>query len=286
MNMDMDETRSWPAPAKLNLLLKVVGRRPDGYHLLQTVFQFLDVTDDLVFRLRDDGAVRLLNPLPGVPEEQDLTVRAARLLQQETGVSAGVEIELRKRLPMGGGLGGGSSDAATVLTALNRLWGLGLEKEQLAKLGLQLGADVPVFIHAHSAWAEGVGEELTPVELPEPWYLVLTPACHVSTAEIFSDPDLTRDSSRITIADFLSGSRENDCLPVVTRRYPQVAEAMDWLGQFAEPRLTGTGASVFAVFEREQAARETLERLPRDYTGFVARGLNRSPLLERLEAAV
>lgn len=284
--MGMDETRGWSAPAKLNLLLKVVGRRPDGYHLLQTVFQFLDVADELAFRLRDDGVVRIRNPLPGVPEAQDLTVRAARLLQQETGISAGVEIELHKRLPMGGGLGGGSSDAATVLTALNRLWNLGLDKERLARLGLQLGADVPVFIHGYSAWAEGVGEELTPLELPEPWYLVLTPACHVPTAEIFSDPDLTRDSSRITIADFLSGSRENDCLPVVARRYPQVAEAMDWLGQFAEPRLTGTGASVFAVFEQEQAAREALEQMPCDYTGFVARGLNRSPLLERLEAAV
>ncbi len=286
MNTDWDEFQSWPAPAKLNLLLRVVGRRADGYHLLQTVFQFLDVADELMFRPRDDGVVRLLNPLPGVSEEQDLTVRAARLLQQETGVTAGVEIALRKRLPMGGGLGGGSSDAATVLTALNQLWGLGLEKERLARLGLRLGADVPVFVHGHSAWAEGVGEEITPLELPPAWYLVLTPACHVSTAEIFGDPDLTRDSARIKIADFLSGSRENDCLPVVARRYPPVAEAMDWLGQFAEPRLTGTGASVFAVFEREQAAREALQQKPRDCTGFVARGLNRSPLLERLEAAV
>jgi 4-diphosphocytidyl-2-C-methyl-D-erythritol kinase len=285
MIMDMAETHSWPAPAKLNLLLKVVGRRADGYHLLQTVFQFLDVADELRFRLREDGSVRLLNPLPEVPEEQDLTVRAARLLQQEAGISAGVEIELQKRLPMGGGLGGGSSDAATVLVALNRLWGLGLEKAQLARLGLQLGADVPVFVHGQAAWAEGVGEEITPVELPEPWYLVVTPSCHVPTAEIFGDPDLTRDSARIKIADFLSGSRENDCLPVVARRYPPVAEAMDWLGQFAEPRLTGTGASVFAVFEQEQAARDTMERVPRDYAAFVARGLNRSPLLDRLEAA-
>ncbi len=284
--IDRAESQSWPAPAKLNLLLKVVGRRPDGYHLLQTVFQFLDVADALTFRLRDDGVVRLLNPLPGVAEEQDLTVRAARLLQQESGSRGGVEIELRKQLPMGGGLGGGSSDAATVLTALNRLWDLGLEREQLARLGLQLGADVPVFVHGYAAWAEGVGEELTPVELPQPWYLVLTPACHVPTAEIFTDPDLTRDSPQITIADFLSGSRDNDCLPVVTRRYPPVAEAMEWLGQFAEPRLTGTGASVFAVFEQEQMAREVLEQMPHDYTGFVARGLNRSPLLERLKVAV
>ncbi len=276
--------QAWPAPAKLNLMLRVVGRRPDGYHLLQTVFQFLDRWDEIRFRVREDGVISRTFDLAGVPEEQDLACRAARLLQEAGGTPLGADIELHKRLPMGAGLGGGSSDAATVLVALNRIWGTGFSTDRLAQLGLGLGADVPVFVHGFAAWAEGVGERLTPVELPEQWYLVVVPDCHVSTAAIFSDPQLTRDSPQIKIADFFSGSRGNDCLPVVTRRHPEVAEAYRWLGRFAEPGLSGTGASVFAVFPDRDAAREVLDQLPARFSGFVARGLNRSPLLDRLDA--
>ncbi|OOZ37776.1 4-(cytidine 5'-diphospho)-2-C-methyl-D-erythritol kinase [Solemya velesiana gill symbiont] len=270
----------WPAPAKLNLLLRVVGRRQDGYHLLQTVFQFLDFGDRLRFRLRDDGQVRRLVELAGVPEARDLVVRAARLLQEEAGITLGADIELDKRLPMGGGLGGGSSDAATTLVVLNKIWRAGLSTEHLAELGLTLGADVPVFVRGVSAWGEGVGEHLTPVELPEPWFLVLVPGCEVPTADIFGDPDLTRDSPRITIRDFLAGRVENDCIPVVCRRFPEVAEAMDWL---AQPRLTGTGACVFAVFASEADALRVKEAAAGRYQAFVARGVNHSPLLKMVE---
>jgi len=272
----------WPAPAKLNLMLRVVGRREDGYHELQTVFQFLAISDSLDFRLRDDGRVRRVNEVSGVAEKADLTVRAARLLQAYANEGAGVDIRIEKRLPMGGGLGGGSSDAATVLVALNSLWDCGLDQDELGRLGLSLGADVPIFVHGHSAWAEGVGECLQPIELPEPWYVVLSPACHVSTGEVFQDPELTRDSSRITIRAFVAGDIRNDCLPVVRKHYPEVAQALDWLAGFSEARLTGTGACVFAGFESQQAARQVLEQLPEGTRGFIARGVNRSPLLDRL----
>jgi len=272
----------WPAPAKLNLMLRVTGRRPDGYHELQTVFQFLDLADRLDFRLREDGAIRRETPLPGVAEAADLCLRAARLLQQEAGVRQGVEIRLYKRLPMGGGLGGGSSDAASVLVALNRLWGCGLDEAALAALGLRLGADVPVFVRGRAAWAEGVGERLEPVELEQPWYLVLLPPCHVSTAEVFAAPELTRNSAPITIRAFVAGDRRNDCLPVVRSRYPEISQAIDWLGQFGEARLTGTGACVFAAFTERAQAEAVLADRPPGLDGWVARGLNRSPLLERL----
>ena len=272
----------WPAPAKLNLMLRVTGRRPDGYHELQTVFQFLDLADRLDFRLREDGAIRRETPLPGVAEAADLCLRAARLLQQEAGVRQGVEIRLYKRLPMGGGLGGGSSDAASVLVALNRLWGCGLDEAALAALGLRLGADVPVFVRGRAAWAEGVGERLEPVELEQPWYLVLLPPCHVSTAEVFAAPELTRNSAPITIRAFVAGDRRNDCLPVVRSRYPEISQAIDWLGQFGEARLTGTGACVFAAFTERAQAEVVLADRPPGLDGWVARGLNRSPLLERL----
>ena len=271
----------WPAPAKLNLMLRVVGRRADGYHELQTVFQFIDRCDQLHFRLRDDGRVCRLGRLEAVAPEQDLTVRAAALLQRHSGCGRGVDIRIDKRLPMGGGLGGGSSDAATTLVALNRLWRLGLGEEALAELGLSLGADVPVFVRGRAAWGEGVGERLTPLELARPWYLVLTPDCHVATAEVFAAKELKRDSSPIAVADFLAGSALNDCLPVVRRRYAPVAEALDWLDRYAAARLTGTGACVFAAFEGEAEARRVRERAPAHYRAFVARGLNRSPLLER-----
>ncbi len=271
---------TWPAPAKLNLMLRITGRRSDGYHLLQTVFQFLDTGDDLRFQPRKDGVIMRAGELPGVPREQDLVVRAARLLQRESDVGLGVDIVLRKRLPMGAGLGGGSSDAATTLVALNQLWDAGFSIDRLAEMGLSLGADVPVFVRGEAAWGEGVGERLEPLDLPKPWYLVLIPPCHVSTAEIFSDPDLTRDAPRIRIRDFLAGSRGNDCLPVVRRRYPEVGEALDWLGRFAEPRLTGTGAAVFASFDVEDAARRVCRQVPGKYRTILARGLNRSPLAD------
>jgi 4-diphosphocytidyl-2-C-methyl-D-erythritol kinase len=275
----------WPAPAKLNLFLHITGRREDGYHLLQTVFQFLDYGDSLSFQTSDSGLIHLLTPLPGVAAAEDLTVRAATLLQRESHCSLGVDIRIDKRLPMGGGLGGGSSDAATTLVALNHLWGIGLPVERLAELGLQLGADVPVFVRGQAAWAEGVGEKLTPVTLPEPWFLVLIPAAHVATGEIFNAPELTRDCHGITIRDFLGGHGENVCQPLVAKRYPAVAEALDWLGNYAKAMMTGTGGCVFAAFETETRAREVFEKRPEHWQGFVARGLNRSPLLARLAGA-
>lgn len=278
----MAVARPWPAPAKLNLMLRIVGRRADGYHLLQSVFQFLDVGDDIDLAVRDDGVIARHNDLPGVPAGQDLVVRAARLLQAETGCQLGADIRTTKRLPMGGGLGGGSSDAATVLVGLNRLWGTGLGVDRLAALGLTLGADVPVFVRGHAAWAEGVGEQLTPVDLPEPWYLVVKPPCEVATGAIFQDAELTRNSPLSTIRDFLAGLTVNDCLPVVVKRYPEVAAALSWLGQFGQARLTGTGSCVFAEFEDAARAEQVLSALPAGYQGFVARGRNRSPLLDRV----
>jgi len=275
-------SRGWPAPAKLNLMLRVVGRRADGYHELQTVFQFLQTSDTLDFRLRADGQIKRASDVPGVSENDDLIVRAARLLQAKVGESRGADIRIDKKLPMGAGLGGGSSDAATVLVALNCLWDCGLDKHELAELGLSLGADVPIFVHGRAAWAEGVGECLEPIELPEPWFLVLVPGCHVSTAAVFQDPDLTRDSPRITIRAFAAGDTLNDCLPVVRKRYPVVAQAIDWLAKFADARLTGTGACVFAGFDTQAAAERTLAQLSTGTQGFVARGMNRSPLLGRL----
>jgi 4-diphosphocytidyl-2-C-methyl-D-erythritol kinase len=269
----------WPAPAKLNLFLHVTGRRADGYHDLQTVFQLLDRGDELHFGVRDDGRIRRRRPLAGVADEHDLCLRAARLLQTAAGARHGADIELVKRLPLGGGLGGGSSDAATTLVALNALWGTGLRPDELATLGRRLGADVPVFVHGRSAWAEGVGERLTPLTLAPRWYLVLFPECHVATAEIFDAPELTRDSKPITIPDFLAGRTRNDCETVVAARYPQVAEALRLLA--GAGRMSGTGASVFAPFDDAAAARRAL---PPGWRGLVARGVDRSPLLDRLEA--
>ena len=274
----------WPAPAKLNLTLRILGRRADGYHRLQTLFQFLDVGDDLHLTVRPDGQIRLLIPVPGVPDEENLVVRAARLLQAVTGCQLGVDLRLDKRLPQGGGLGGGSSDAATTLVALNQLWGTGLGEDELAELGLALGADVPVFVRGRAAWGEGVGERLTPVMVPECWFLVMTPPCMVTTADVFRHPKLTRNSPSITIADFISGDDRNDCLEVVRGGYPPVARAIDWLDGFARARLTGTGACVFASFSSRTEAEDVLLQAPAELPGFVARGLNRSPLLGRLAA--
>jgi len=271
----------WPAPGKLNLFLHVVGRRADGYHLLQTAFQFIDLCDECRFWTRPSGVIERVSDLPGVPAEDDLVVRAARMLAARAQAAAGVAIEVTKRLPMQGGLGGGSSDAATVLVALNELWGLRLPDQELAELGLSLGADVPVFIHGRAAWAEGVGEKLTSLELPEPCYLLVRPDVTVSTAEVFKAPELTRDSPAITIPGFLLTGGRNDCEPVVRRRFPAVAEALDWLDQFAPARLTGTGSCVFAAMPDEAQARAALASLPSRWTGYVVRGLNRSPLAAR-----
>ncbi len=278
--MQDDYSGPWPAPAKLNLMLRVVGRRADGYHELQTVFQFIDRADQLFFRPRNDPAVLHHNPLPGVPEEHDLCVRAARLLQQEADCRDGVDIRIDKQLPMGGGLGGGSSDAATTLIALNHLWGLNLDQDRLADLGLTLGADVPVFVRGRAAWAEGVGEQLRALDLPEPWYLVLVPDCQVSTKAVFSAPELTRNSPRITMSDFLAGSRINDCLPVVRKMHSEVERALTWLTQRGDGRLTGTGACVFAGFGRSGVACKILAEVPDEFQAFVARGMNRSPVLD------
>jgi 4-diphosphocytidyl-2-C-methyl-D-erythritol kinase len=274
----------WPAPAKLNLFLHITGRREDGYHLLQTVFQLLDYGDELEFEITQDGIITRSYELPGVSEDADLVIRAARLLQQHTASQQGANITLRKRIPAGGGLGGGSSDAATTLVALNQLWQCGLSGDELARLGLGLGADVPVFLAGQSAWAEGVGERLEPMTLPEDWFVVLTPAVNISTAEVFSDPQLIRDSSPITIRDFLKGRGRNVCEAVVTARYPEVAGAIAALGQFAPASMTGTGASVFARFDDEARARQALAALAQQWQGFVARGINESPLLTVLQA--
>ncbi len=272
----------WPAPAKLNLMLRILGRRPDGYHRLQTVFQLIDRVDLLRFEVRNDARIRRVTDLPGVPPHCDLIVRAARLLQEWTGSRLGADIWVDKHLPMGGGLGGGSSDAATTLSALDHLWGTRAGIQSLMSLGLRLGADVPVFLRGTSAWGEGIGEELTPIELPQPWYLILSPRCEVRTADVFAAPDLTRNSPPITIADFIAGDDQNDCLEVVRRRYPLVAEALDWLEDFGRARLTGTGACVFSAFASAEQAQAVLARAPAEFGAFVARGLNRSPLLDRL----
>lgn len=273
----------WPAPAKLNLMLRITGRRPDGYHLLQTVFQMLDLCDWLTFHPVDDGRVTLRNPISGVPEQDDLTVRAANLLKSHTGCVRGVCIDIEKNLPMGGGLGGGSSDAATTLVVLNRLWGLGLSKRELMDLGLRLGADVPVFVFGCSAWGEGVGEDLQAVTLPEQWFVIIKPDCHVNTGEIFSAENLTRNSAVITMSDFLAGDNRNDCSEVVCKLYRPVKDAIDALSFYAEARLTGTGACVFAQFCNKEDAESALEGLKDRWLVFLAKGSNQSALYKKLE---
>ena len=270
--------KKWPAPAKLNLMLKITGQREDGYHLLQTVFQFIDLCDWLKFTPVADDRVYLQNPIPGVPESEDLTVRAAKLLKRVAGHVGGVCIDVEKNLPMGGGLGGGSSDAATTLVALNEVWKLGFSREKLMELGVSLGADVPVFVFGHSAWAEGVGEVLEAIDIPEQWVVVIKPDCHVNTREIFCAKDLTRNSKPIKICDFITGQHQNDCLGVVRKLYPIVDEALRDLSVFSEARLTGTGACVFAQFESERAASEAYLSLKNKWRVYLARGVNRSPL--------
>ena len=277
---------TFPAPAKLNLFLHVTGRRQDGYHLLQTVFRFLDFSDQLSFELRADGLIKLHHPLAGVPEEKDLCVRAARLLKQKTGTTQGVDIHLQKQIPMGGGLGGGSSDAATTLLALNQLWETHLSKEQLLELGLQLGADVPVFVFGQNAFAEGIGEKLVAIELPPAWYLVLIPPVQVSTAEIFASKELTRNTIPIKIPPFSVWQGHNDLEPVVCQSYPEVARCLEWLKRLENTTIaamSGSGACVFAEFATELAARTAFEQIPDDMKGFVAKGLDSHPMRKPME---
>ena len=274
---------AWPAPAKLNLFLRIVGRREDGYHLLQTVFRLLDWGDEIRLRARDDGAIERVGTASGIRAEEDLAVRAARALQRATGTRRGADIEVTKRIPLGAGLGGGSSDAATVLVALNALWDTGLSRAALAEMGLALGADVPVFVHGRSAWAEGVGERLSPLELPPRWYVVLDPRVHVATAELFQAPELTRNAPPATINGFVSGAiADNAFEPVARKRHPQVAAALDWLRGYGEARLSGSGGAVFLECADEMLARHVAAQCPGEFTAQVARGVNVSPLDEAL----
>ena len=276
----------WPAPAKLNLFLHITGRRADGYHLLQSVFRLLDWGDRIGLRLRSDGVItRVGDSVAGVAPEQDLVVRAARALQAATGCRQGVDIQVEKHIPAGGGFGGGSSDAATVLVVLNRLWATGLDEEALAGLGLALGADVPVFVRGRNAWAEGVGELLTPVDLPPAWYVVAEPGVHVPTPQLFAAPELTRNAPMATIGDFASGALTGNAFePVLRAREPLVEAVFQALSPVGTPRLTGSGSGCFVEFSTLQAARHALDHLPDALQARVVAGVARSPLLTALDA--
>jgi 4-diphosphocytidyl-2-C-methyl-D-erythritol kinase len=273
----------WPAPAKLNLMLRITGQRSDGYHLLQTVFQFIDLCDWITFHPVVNDLVSLKKPIVGVAESDELTVRAANLLKRETGCKQGVCIEIEKNLPMGGGLGGGSSDAATTLLVLNKLWGLNLSIQKLMELGLILGADVPVFVFGYTSWGEGVGEQLVRIDFDENWVVIIKPDCHVNTKEIFSAKELTRNSKSIRIADFMAGQHQNDCLNVVCQRYQPVKEALIELSKFSEARLTGTGACVFALFDSEELALNAFDYLKKNWLVYLSKGVNKSPLISKLK---
>jgi 4-diphosphocytidyl-2-C-methyl-D-erythritol kinase len=272
----------FPAPAKLNLFLHVVGRRADGYHLLQSVFTLIDRADRLRFRVRRDGVVARANDVAGVPEQEDLTVRAALLLREASGTPLGADIEVEKHIPMGAGLGGGSSDAATTLIVLDRLWETGFGPEALAELASALGADIPFFLHGGAAWAEGTGDELRAIDLPPRWYVVLTPPVQVPTKEVFAAPELTRNTEPLKIEDFSArggeGRFHNDLERVVTARYPVVRSHLEWLAARGEARMTGSGACVFAPYGSREAAQRVLDQLPAGMSGFVAQGLERHPL--------
>jgi 4-diphosphocytidyl-2-C-methyl-D-erythritol kinase len=279
-----DAWTTWPAPAKLNLFLHIIGRRADGYHLLQTVFQLLDWGDSIRLRVRGDGVVARVAGLANVAPENDLVVRAAQALQAQTGCALGADIAVEKRIPTGAGLGGGSSDAATVLVALNALWNTRLSDDALAEIGHRLGADVPVFVRGHSAWAEGVGERLTPVDLPPRWFVAVDPGVAVPTRELFQLPELTRDTPPTTISRFLAGMETaNAFAPVARARFPQVAAALDWLGRFGAARLSGSGGCGFIAVESEREAEDIARQCPPQFRAWTARGVNRSPLLDALE---
>lgn len=273
---------TFPSPAKLNLFLYITNKRADGYHELQTLFQFLDFGDEIEIEVTQDPTITLLNQIEGVPTEQNLIYRAAKLLQDQTACKLGANIGITKRLPMGGGVGGGSSNAATVLVALNHLWQTELSLTQLAEMGLRLGADVPIFVRGMSAFAEGVGEKLTPCQPAEKWYVVLKPDESISTALIFKHPDLPRNTPKRTLDQLLHSPWENDCEKVVRDHYSKVDDLLNWLVQYAPSRLTGTGACVFAEFDREEDARHVFAMKPADIEGFVAQGKNISPLHQTL----
>jgi len=282
----MTDTLSLPAPAKLNLMLQITGRRADGYHLLETVFQFIDLCDRLEFELNQDGRLRRRSTNSPVAEGDDILLRTAALLQTRFQIKQGVDIAIDKKIPIGGGLGGGSSNAATCLLALNQLWRLGLTLDQLARIGLEIGADVPVFVAGRAAWATGIGEQLQPLELAQPIYLVIDPKIGVSTAQIFAAQELTRNCDPLTIRAFLRGAGTNVCEPVVRNRYPQVASALDWLSRFAPARMSGTGACVFAAFDSLEQAEGVKSRVPENWGAFVAAAMNRSPVHQQLELLV
>lgn len=274
--------KTWLSPAKLNLFLHITGRKNDGYHKLQTAFQFLDYCDELQFEITQNLSIELLTPITGVNNDDNLIVCAAKMLQRQASVSKGVKISLSKYLPMGGGLGGGSSNAATTLVALNQLWRCKVSHNELLKIGLKLGADVPIFIHGNASWAEGIGEKLTSIYLSEPWYVVIFPDCHISTAEIFSAVELTRDCEPITISRFLLGEGTNICENVVIDRYRAVSDALDWLAQFGQSRMTGTGSCVFVDFDAQDQAQKVADKIPNNWYGFVAKACNKSPLATSL----
>jgi len=273
----------WPSPAKLNLFLHILGRYDNGYHKLQSLFQMLDYGDKLAFDINHTGTIAMSTPLKGVKDEDNLIIRAAKLLATQTKTKLGAHISLEKCLPMGGGIGGGSSNAATTLVALNALWGTRLSVHQLADIGLQLGADVPIFVRGETAFAEGVGEQITPAPQPEQWFLVANPNVHISTGEIFTAQELTRNTPSMDWADYKFEETRNDCQQLVVNRYPEVAKLLQWLVHYAPSRMTGTGACVFAPFSDESLANDVQGKLPSSWQSFVAKGVNRSPLLEKLE---
>jgi 4-diphosphocytidyl-2-C-methyl-D-erythritol kinase len=271
------------SPAKLNLMLHITGQRDDGYHLLQTVFQFIDLYDLLTFEVTQDGSITRSGSRTSVDEADDIILLAAKLLQSKYPVSLGLRYSIEKHIPIGGGLGGGSSNAATTLMVLNKLWGLNLDSSELAILGLELGADVPVFIEGKSAWASGIGEDLTPVDLPKPWYVVIYPQIFVSTVEIFASEQLTRNCDPITIRAFLAGGGRNVCESVACQLYPDIQNAIDWLNQYSIAKMTGTGACIFASFDSLEQAESVTSLAPKHWSAFVVKAMNTNPILEQCE---
>ncbi len=283
MASTLDSTWHLPAPAKLNLFLHITGVRDDGYHNLQTIFQLLDYSDEVTLKRRLDGVINRVSGLASVEPEDDLIVKAARALQKHTGTNYGVDLGVSKVLPIGGGIGGGSSDAATTLLGLNQLWQCNVPQQELLSIARSIGADVPVFVNGHSAWAEGIGEDLTPLELPEKWYIVIHPNVFISTEKLFSSKLLTRNKTVLRMRIFPTADNENVFESVVRNEYPEVEKSLQWLSKFAPARMTGTGSCVFASFESKQQAVAVMQQLPRKWVAFVAKAVNNSPLLDALK---